>query len=66
VWTVGTFFVGGTEESRIYIARNGIEAPTPNIAGILQGIGTGFGLAFAVGVPLDTDTPQPVVMASCD
>jgi hypothetical protein len=66
LWTVGTFVVGGTEEGRIYIAMNGIEVPTPNVAGILQDIGTGFGLAFAVGVPLDTDTLQPIVMASCD
>jgi hypothetical protein len=66
LWTVGTVAVGAPEEARIYIARNGVEVDTPNVAGILNGIGTGFGLAFAVGVPSDTDTLQPVVMASCD
>jgi hypothetical protein len=65
LWTVGTVAVGAPEEERIYIAKNGVEVDTPNVAGILNGIGTGFGLAFAVGVSY-TDPPQPVVMASCD
>jgi hypothetical protein len=65
LWTVGTVAVGAPEEERIYIAKNGVEVDTPNVAGILNGIGTGFGLAFAVGVSY-TDTPQPIVMASCD
>ena len=38
----------------------------PALTGSLDGIGTGSGLAFAVGNSTDTSTGMPIVLASCD
>jgi hypothetical protein len=64
VWTVGSRISGGPLQ--IYIAENGVKATVPAVTGALNGIGTGSGLAFAVGNTADTSTAQPIVMASCD
>lgn len=62
LWTVGWT---GFDPPETYIAKNGVQVKTPDVPGFLQGIGTGFGLAFAVGYP-DSGSLQPIVLASCD
>jgi hypothetical protein len=62
LWTVGWT---GDNPPETYIAENGVKVKTPTVPGFLQGIGTGFGLAFAVGYPNRTPA-QPIVLASCD
>jgi hypothetical protein len=62
LWTVGWT---GFDPPETYIAKNGKRVKTPDVPGFLQGIGTGFGLAFAVGYP-DSGSLQPLVLASCD
>ena len=47
----------------VYIEENGVQVHTPKVNGFLQGLGVGFGLAFAVGYP---NSGQPIVLASCD
>lgn len=62
LWSVGWTF---GSSAHVYIAKNGVQVSTPSLSGFLNGIGTGFGLAFAVGYP-STSNPQPIVLASCD
>lgn len=63
LWTVGWVFDTSTSAPLVYIEENGVPVRTPKINGFLQGLGVGFGLAFAVGYPA---TGQPIVLASCD
>jgi hypothetical protein len=65
VWTVGyTGVMSGRETT--YIAKNGVQVTAPALTGSLDGIGTGSGLAFAVGNSNDIGTGVPIVLASCD
>jgi hypothetical protein len=64
VWTVGS--TASSRPLKVYIARNGVEATVPAVNGALNGIGTGSGLAFAVGSTMGSGRSQPIVMASCD
>jgi hypothetical protein len=64
LWSVGWTYVTSVG-AQIYIAKNGVQVHTPSLSGFLNGIGTGFGLAFAVGYP-SASNPQPVVLESCD
>jgi hypothetical protein len=50
---------------QIYIGENGTQVSAPVLDGYLDGIGTGDGLAFAVGYP-SSFSGQPIVLASCD
>ncbi|MGA8636309.1 MAG: hypothetical protein WB805_15870 [Candidatus Dormiibacterota bacterium] len=65
LWTVGFKGVTSGPETT-YIARNGVDVSAPALTGSLDGIGTGSGLAFAVGNSTDTGTGVPIVLASCD
>jgi hypothetical protein len=65
VWSVGyNGATGGTET--VSIAKNGAPQTVPALTGSLNGIGTGSGLAFAVGNTNDIGTGVPIVLASCD
>jgi hypothetical protein len=65
VWTVGyTGVTSGPMDT--YIAKNGVAQTVPALTGSLNGIGTGSGLAFAVGNNNDIGTGVPIVLASCD
>jgi hypothetical protein len=63
LWTAGWVFDTSTSEPLVYIEENGVKVHIPKINGFLQGLGVGFGLAFAVGYP---NSGQPIVLASCD
>lgn len=63
LWTAGWIFDSSTSQPLVYIEENGVKVHTPKINGFLQGLGVGFGLAFAVGYP---NSGQPIVLASCD
>jgi hypothetical protein len=65
VWSVGyTGENGGSMD--VSIAKNGVAQTVPTLTGALNGIGTGSGLAFAVGNSTGDNTGVPVVLASCD
>jgi hypothetical protein len=66
VWTAG--WSGITSSAMgTYIARNGAQVTAPHVNGSLEGIGTGSGLAFAVGSRnIGSGLGRPIVLAGCD
>jgi hypothetical protein len=66
VWTVG--WSGITSPAMgTYISRDRIQVNAPHVSGSLNGIGTGSGLAFAVGSRnIGNGLGSPIVLASCD
>src|ERR1700683_3358931 len=66
VWAVGNKGVGGSPQ-KTYISKNGVTTSAPALRWALWGIGTGSGLAFAVGGTKDVAAGgEPIVLASCD
>jgi hypothetical protein len=66
VWTAG--WSGITSSAMgTYIARDGLQVTAPQVNGSLNGIGTGSGLAFAVGSRnIRNGLGRPIVLAGCD
>jgi hypothetical protein len=65
VWSDGYYGASGGTET-VSIAKNGVAQTVPALTGSLNGIGTGSGLAFAVGNSNEAGTGVPIVLASCD
>jgi hypothetical protein len=66
VWAVGNKGVGGSPQ-KTYISKNGVTQSAPAIRWTLWAMGTGSGLAFAVGGTKDVAAGgEPIVLASCD
>jgi hypothetical protein len=65
VWEVGYTGTAPTS-TNVYIAKSGVGATEPALAGSLWGVGTGSGLVFTVGGTKWLGTGEPIVLASCD